>query len=261
MRKERPIQNNGGPKEKDLPQSRADRLETTLNEVLAAVRRQSSRSSSLNDDAGDLVDSFHRIALAIDRLVSRHSAVDAVSESNSDVSRLARALLITGNGARLEQCVLHAIREYRIADENLKRYQSADLPEPLKTDLLARFSQQMDSCQQSLELLQVKVFEPAVSEPVDPKRHRVTRRVKSESEQSRDLIAEVISPGFEWINDEGAVRIVPSYVAVSVFEQPNRWPSSDAMSKDWFAPGHCRDGNQVEDDPLLFPSDTLTGDV
>jgi hypothetical protein len=155
---------------------------------------------------------------------------------------------------------LLAIREYRIAAENVKRYQSADLPEPLKADLLARFRQQLDSSIQSLELLEVQIFEPAVSQAVDPKRHRVMRKITSESEQSRDLIAEVISPGFEWINDEGSVRVVPAHVSVSVFEQPKRWPSSDARSKDWFAFGQCRDGNQTEADPMLFPSDTPKGD-
>lgn len=260
MRKERTLQGNGGPKEKDATPSRADRLEATLNKVLTAVHRMSSRSSSFYEEAGNLDDAFHRIVLAFEQFVLRHRAIDAVSERGVEMSRLVRALLLTGNGARFEPCVLLAIREYRIADENVTRYQNAELPEPLKADLLARFRQQLDSCRQSLELLEVKVFEPTVSEAVDLKRHRVTRRTKSEDEQCSELIAEVISPGFEWVNDEGSVRVVPAHVAVSVSEQPKRWPSSNAGSNERFALGQCSDGHQTEADPNLFPNDTCNGD-
>lgn len=262
MRKERPIQNAG--RAENSPHTRADRLEATLNEVLAAVHRQSSPSSSLNNEAGDLVDAFHRIVLALERFVSRHTAVDDVSERGVDVSRLTRALLITGHGARFEPCVLLAIREYRIADENVKRFLIADLSEPLKADLLARFRQQLDSAQQCLELLEVQVFEPAVSEAVDPKRHRVTRRIKSECEQSRDLIAEVISPGFEWINDEGTARVVPAHVAVQVFEPIKTRCLPKERSAEWRAPvplTQLRDVDQLDATPLLRPSDSPKGDL
>ena len=65
----------------------------------------------------------------LERYLVRPTAVEAVSLMGINESRLARALLITGNGTRFEPCILLAIREYRIADENIKRYQSAELPE------------------------------------------------------------------------------------------------------------------------------------
>jgi len=262
MRKERPLQNAG--RAENSPHNRADRLEAKLNEVLAAVHRQSSPSSSYNNEAGNLIDAFHRIVLALERLLSRHAAVDDVSERGVDVSRLARALLITGNGARLEPCVLLAIREYRIADENVTRYQSADLPEPLKADLLARFRQQLDSAQQCLELLEVQIFEPAVAEAVDSKRHRVLRKITSEFESSSDTIAEVISPGFEWINDEGSVRVVPAHVAVQMFEPLKTRSPPKERSAEWRAAVPLtllRDVDQLNAEPFLRSNDSSKGDL
>lgn len=201
----------------------------TLAELRALVRKRQSRVESFqqSDPANDLANALYAVVGSLDRLlqVRRPSSNPDQAQSTVNVSELARAMLIAG--CRYEPAILQAIREYRTCFDNVRRYSVASLPAEVKADVLARFRQQLDYCWQTLQALDVDPFVPSVGDPVIPTRHRVVKVLACHESAHPESIAEVITPGFEWL-DSGDRRIEPAEVlafgpATNAIELTEAW--------------------------------------
>ncbi len=213
-----------------------ERLSEHLEVLLENRRRLRRAKPPIGDDeaeeatVADLVDAFERLVRGITSLARSMPSLLPPTVTTIDAQKLARALLLSGHGARWEQVVMQAIREYRMAYDNVRRYSAAELPEVLQRDLLARFRQQLDGAAQSLELLNVSIDEPQLRQPLEGHRHRVVRVVASEDPALFLCIAAVVSPGFSW-SEDGTPRIDPAKVVVYGPAGPNG-PTAAAANGD-----------------------------
>jgi len=185
-----------------------------LRQLLRKRKPSGNECDSASESVTELVTALHHLISAAEKYFHNGLERVPVPQTAIDESRLARALLLAGTGSRFEPAILFAVREYRIAFENVRRYVNAELPQDIKTDVVARFRQQLDSANQALELLKVTPFEPDVHQPVVPGRHHVKRTVSTELRERVNLIAAVLSPGFEWIDDEGYAQVQAAEVTV-----------------------------------------------
>lgn len=177
----------------------------SIHEVLDELRERLNRTAghrqrkSLDEHSREFMDAILRTVVAAEEL--------SMTREKNLASAMARSLLAVEKGARFEPCIMQAIRDCRTAYENVRRYRDAELPEPFKADVLARFRQQLFGERQRLEILGVSAFEPKEGDAVDPTRHRVAKSRKCEAAELSEKVAAVQLPGFEWIDDQGNVRV------------------------------------------------------
>jgi hypothetical protein len=199
-----------------------DRMDAHLD-VLVELREllRLKKSPPRGDNSfgeSELGSALLRLVDVVDRMFKTRPA-DSGALAGLSEQKLARVLLLSGVGSRFEPAILMSIREYRSAHDNVSRYATATLPEPLKADILARFRQQLDGVRQTLQLLEVIPFEPEAGQLVEPGRHRVVRTVVSDTPEHVNRIAKVVSPGFDWMNEQGLPAVEPATVLAFVLRQ------------------------------------------
>lgn len=195
----------------------AERLDEgfgALSELRALLRKRNASNcvTGPNEAVADLVAALHGIVGNVEELLRANHSINNANEdlATISVSGIARAMLIAGS--RYEPAVLQAMREYRTAFDNVRRYEGVSLPPDIKADVLARFGQQLDYCCQTLRVLDVEPFVPQVGTSLEPIRHRVVKVLPCPYPEHAETIAEVIAPGFGWSDDQVSRRIEPAEV-------------------------------------------------
>lgn len=207
--------NGAGSREKPFSE-RLDESLATLAELRMSLRARRGRRDVATDrePLTELVGSLYGVVASLERVLQAQPHHSSPSEhlSTFNAASMARALLITG--CRYEPAVLQVMREYRTAFDNVRRYAQVALPAEIKSDLVARFRQQLDSAQQTLEVLQVEPFVPEPGSRVDATRLRVLKTIPNTDPELAETVVEVLSPGFAWRDDQGNRRIEPADVIV-----------------------------------------------
>jgi len=181
-----------------------------LRDLLRQARIKQGIAPPATDPKKELIEHLYGVVAAIERCCEIKP--ESAQTPLVDLAALARALLTAQKGERFEPCVQQLIRDYRMAYDNVRRYQQSTLPEPYQADVVARFRQQLDCAEQSLHLLKVSAFEPCCGEKLSPSKHRVVKVLSCDSSEIAETVAQVISPGFEWANDQGDRRTQPAEV-------------------------------------------------